>query len=99
VIQIGVGDGCQQVGEARTGGAHRDAQLTQRPRVSFGSVPGGNLVPSVDNRDAALLARLEDSFEVCAMYSEDVPDARLPQCPNEELSARDHGHPTSPSSW
>lgn len=97
MIQIGIRDRRQQIGESRARRAHRNAQLPQRPCVALRRVTCRNFVAGIHDRNIVAAARLKDSFEVGSVYTENMPNPGLLQRPHQELATRDHGHRTPPS--
>ncbi len=91
-VQIGIGDGRDDVGEPRPGGGHGHAQRPPRPRIALGCVAGGHLVAHVGDRQAMVQAGLEDGLKVRPVQAEDVLHPRLHQRPHHQLPARHHGH-------
>jgi hypothetical protein len=61
-IEIRVGHGGDDVGEARPRGHHGDAERARGARVTFRRVSGRHFMSSVDDRHAVTSERLEDRF-------------------------------------
>lgn len=74
-VQMGVGDGRQDVGEAAAGRDDGDPEVPGDARVALGRVAGVHLVADVDDAELCVQGVLEDAVDVCSVQAEGDVDS------------------------